>query len=124
MSPEQFDLTGIDIDTRSDIYSLGVLLYRLLVGVVPIDAKTLGNGPLEVMRHAARASEPTRPSKRLESRLADAGAISGDQPAGDIQPGQLRGDLDWILLKCLDKDRTHRYQTANALGMDLRRFLR
>ena len=124
MSPEQFDLTGIDIDTRSDIYSLGVLLYRLLVGVVPIDAQTLGNGPLEAMRHAARISEPPRPSKRLESLLAEIGATSNVQPAADIQPGQLRGDLDWILLKCLDKDRTHRYQTANALGMDLRRYLK
>ena len=107
MSPEQAEMSGLDIDTRSDIYSLGVLLYELLTGSTPFDTKELLRSGLDEMRKIIRERPPSRPSTRLTQR-----------------PGpQIANDLDWIVMKCVEKDRTRRYQTANGLAMDLKRHL-
>jgi len=125
MSPEQAEMSGLDIDTRSDIYSLGVLLYELLTGCTPFDAKTLMQAGLDRMRQIIREEEPLRPSTRL-SKLADADLTTIAQDRQAEAPRLLhtvRGDLDWIVMKCLEKDRARRYETANGLAMDIQRHL-
>jgi serine/threonine protein kinase len=125
MSPEQAELTSVDIDTRSDIYTLGVLLYELLTGQTPFDASELLQAGLDEMRRTLREKEPSRPSTRLSTLGAD--ELTATARLQGLDPPKLinlvRGDLDWIVLKCLEKDRARRYETANALLMDIQRHL-
>lgn len=125
ISPEQAELSGLDVDTRADIYSLGVLLYELLVGQTPIDAREMMQGGLDALRQIIREREPQRPSTKLNTLVGDAlttAAKSRQTEAGKLVL-QLQGDLDWIVMKCLEKDRTRRYETANSLAMDIQRHL-
>ena len=125
MSPEQAEMSGLDIDTRSDIYSLGVLLYELLTGRTPFDTKTMMESGLDEIRRIIREEEPPRPSTRLSTMLdADLTAVARRQSAESPRLVRLiRGDLDWIVMKALEKDRTRRYETANGLAMDIKRHL-
>jgi serine/threonine protein kinase/tetratricopeptide (TPR) repeat protein len=135
MSPEQAEMTGVDIDTRSDIYSLGVLLYELLTGTTPFASTKLRSAAYGEIQRIIREEEPPKPSTRLHELMT-----SGQLPDGDerssiqyiarhrrTEPSSLgkvmRGDLDWIVMKCLEKDRTRRYETANGLAGDIRRYL-
>jgi WD40 repeat protein len=125
MSPEQAEMTSLDIDTRSDIYALGVLLYELLTGHTPIEQDTLARVGLDEIRRIIREVDPPRPSMRMKT-LADAEMTTAGQRR-NTEPtklaGTLRGDIDWIVMKCLEKDRARRYDTANGLAMDLQRHL-
>jgi WD40 repeat protein/serine/threonine protein kinase len=125
MSPEQAEMSQLDIDTRSDIYSLGVLLYELLTGKTPFDPQTLLQAGLDEMRRTIREKEPVRPSTRLSTMLeVDLSSVARDRDAEPLRLVHLlRGDLDWIVMKCLEKDRTRRYETANGLALDVRRHL-
>jgi serine/threonine protein kinase len=123
MSPEQAELNNLDVDTRSDIYSLGVLLYELLTGTTPLERQRLkANSLLEALR-LIREEEPPKPSTRLSATAKDA-LIAANRGA---QPRKLRGlvrdDLDWIVMKCLEKDRNRRYETASGLARDIERYL-
>jgi eukaryotic-like serine/threonine-protein kinase len=142
MSPEQAELSRFDIDTRSDIYALGVLLYELLTGKTPFDPKTLLAAGLDEMRRIIREEEPVRPSTRMTQDLV-AADVSPRKSTGVLAVGSeadvsadsrrrlrlkeqvrlVQGDLDWIVMKCLEKDRTRRYETANGLALDVERHL-
>ena len=124
MSPEQAEMTGIDIDTRSDIYSLGVLLYELLTGATPFDGKQLREAGYGEMQRLIREVEPARPSLRINA-LGEGAADVARRRQSDARSlaKLLRDDLDWIVMKCLEKDRTRRYESADALAMEILRYL-
>jgi hypothetical protein len=124
MSPEQAELSGLDIDTRSDIYSLGVLLYELLTGVTPFEAETFRQAALDEIRRVIRESEPSKPSTRLQTlgvRLDDVARFRHTDPTALRR--LVRGDLDWIVMKALEKDRRRRYETPDAFASDVVRHL-
>lgn len=124
MSPEQAEMSGLDIDTRSDIFSLGVIMYELLVGETPFDRARLDSAGLDELRQIIREEEPPRPSMRL-STCNRSLATTADQRKLDPRSlaSTLQGDLDWIVMKSLDKDRTRRYDSTAALAKDIRRYL-
>ena len=126
MSPEQAEISGQDIDTRSDIYSLGVLLYELLTSHTPFDSKELMKVGLDAMRRAIREIEPPKPSTRLSTLLdTDLTTIARQRHAATQKLIHLiRGDLDWIVMKSLDKKRTRRYETASSFAEDIEHFLK
>ena len=123
MSPEQADPSSMDIDTRTDVYALGVILYELLAGSPPIDAKQFKRGAILEMLRMVREVDPPRPS----TKVSTADALPNIAASRDIEPEQLkralRGDLDWIVMKALEKDRTRRYETANGFAADVLRHL-
>jgi serine/threonine protein kinase/WD40 repeat protein len=125
MSPEQAEMTGLDIDTRSDIYSLGVLLYELLTGKTPFDARELMESGVEQIRRIIREREPIPPSTRLATLADDELTSTAARHRSDAPKliSRLKGDLDWIVMKCLEKDRTRRYETAIDIAADLQRHL-
>jgi serine/threonine protein kinase/WD40 repeat protein len=123
MSPEQAELGGLDVDTRSDVYSLGVLLYELLTGTTPFDKRRLGEVALDEVRRIIREEEPPRPSTRLGTAAPALLIAAGSRIELRRLSSLVRGELDWIVMKCLEKDRARRYQTANDLVTDVRRYL-
>jgi serine/threonine protein kinase/WD40 repeat protein len=125
MSPEQAMMTSVDIDTRSDIYSLGVLLYELLTSRTPFDQKELLAAGLDGTRRIIQEDKPPRPSTRLSTMAADTLTTAARDRQTDAPTllHLVRGDLDWIVMKCLEKDRARRYPTANGLARDIERHL-
>jgi serine/threonine protein kinase/tetratricopeptide (TPR) repeat protein len=123
MAPEQAGFSGEDIDTRADIYSLGVILYELLTGLRPIDARRLKNAAITEMIRIIKEEEPSKPSTRLstDESLPSTAAVRQIEPRRLM--AMLRGELDWVVMKCLEKGRERRYQTANGLSRDIERYL-
>ena len=123
MAPEQAGYSGEDIDTRADIYSLGVILYEMLTGLRPIDSKRLKQAALTEMIRIIREEEPSKPSTRLstDESLPSLAAVRQTEPKKLM--AMLRGELDWVVMKCLEKQRERRYETANGLARDIQRYL-
>ena len=124
MSPEQAEFNARDIDTRADIYSLGVLLYELLTGTTPLTRERLERASTTEVLRAIREEDPPKPSTRLSALKNSLSSISAQRK---LEPALLtrmvRGELDWIVMKALDKDRSRRYATANSLARDVERYL-
>jgi serine/threonine protein kinase/WD40 repeat protein len=124
MSPEQAGMSDLDVDTRSDIYSLGVLLYELLTGTTPFDKERFRQAGYDEIRRIIREEEPPRPSTRVTTLGQAAATISTQRQSDPKRLGQFfRAELDWIVMKCLEKDRNRRYETANGLARDIQRYL-
>ena len=123
MSPEQAQLNNLDVDTRADIYSLGVLLYELLTGTTPLEKKRLKEAAWDEIKRFIREEEPPRPSTRLSSMDTLPSLAAGRQTEPARLTKLVRGELDWIVMKSLEKDRTRRYETANGFAMDIERYL-
>jgi tetratricopeptide (TPR) repeat protein len=125
MSPEQAGLSGLDVDTRADIYALGVLLYELLTGTTPFDKERFKTAAYDEVRQIIREEEPPRPSTRLSTLGPAAVTVSANRGSDPRKlSAVVRGELDWIVMTCLEKDRTRRYETASALAVDVQRYLR
>jgi serine/threonine protein kinase len=125
MSPEQAEMSGLDIDTRSDVYSLGVLLYELLTSHTPFESKNLLERGFDEMRRIIREIEPQLPSLRIGTQQGSEKTITASRHGTDAPKliNMVRGDLDWVVMKCLEKDRSRRYDTASNLAADIQRFL-
>ena len=126
MSPEQANPSELDIDTRSDIYSLGVLLYELITGKPPFEPKTLRKAGIDEIRRIIREEDPPKPSTQLRTVAGEDRALfAKTRHTVPEKLGRLvRRDLDWVVMKALEKDRTRRYETTNGLSMDIQRYLR
>ncbi len=124
MAPEQAALSGIDVDTRADVYSLGVLLYELLTGTTPFDSRDLLRAGYEGLLRHIREVDPPKPSTRISTLGDDLPLVARSRQTVPGQLGRLvRGELDWIAMKALEKDRTRRYETPSAFAADLARYL-
>ncbi len=124
MSPEQAEMSGLDADTRSDIYSLGILLYELLTSTTPCEQERLRTAAFDEIRRIIREEEPPRPSTRISTLGNLAATVSANRRSDPRRLSQLfQGELDWIVMKALEKDRNRRYETASALAADVQRYL-